>query len=323
MDSRRGRWLQGDQIILLTFSLAIFGGVLLQIDPGIVGRTIVAVPLVLVLPGYALTTALFPKRGKKPETVTETGDRISESRNLDFLERCALAVGSTIILLPFLGLVLLLGNIGISYVSVLGSLAGITAVSAIIGLGRRIRLQPAQRYILPRVVPENGISGGDGILGLAVTGTLCLSIIIAVGAMGFALAYPQTGETYSDLYLVTDGDDGVVAGEYPEEVTVGESVTYGIGLHNNEGEHVNYSVVVELESINETGEVTDRERLAERTIPLDSGEMVEESITVSPELVGEDQRVSVYLYLERVPWQPDHENAPYSLYTWLSVDASE
>ena len=323
MVATRSRWYQIDLLILAFLSLAIVGGVLWVSEVGPMLRTLVALPFVILFPGYALMAILFPRAGSPPTPVDQEDGRFTEKRGIDFLERVALGIGSTVILLPFIALLLTVSDFGMTYARVLGSLALLSFVGAIFGILRRLLTHPEQRYRLPRIVPEQGVMSGDGILGLAVNITLCVSIIIAVATMGFALAMPQTGATHTDLYLLSDGDDGAVASDFPEETVAGESIEYGIGIQNAEGERMEYSIVIQIESVNATGEVTESEQLAEEIVTLENGETWEEAIAISPTLTGDDLRVSVYLYNDRVPWQPQHDTADLSLYSWLSVDESE
>ena len=323
MDARRGRWLQLDGFLLFSLSVIVLGGLLGEMEMGTRVSAIVALPFVLVFPGYALVMLFFPRQGSPPKPIGETGEKVIERRGIDTIERLALGIGVSVTIIPFVAFVLATTPLGISAATALGSLATITLVGTILGLGRRLVIPADDRYVLPQLVSKQNLGSTEGILGVAVTITLACSIIIAVVAMGFVLANPQTGAEFTDVYLLGEEEDEPVASSYPEEIVAGESVTYGIGIQNAEGEQTNYSVLVHLEEIDSNGDIVDSETLFEQSVQLENGERAEEMVEVIPTLTGEDLRVSVYVFTDRVPWQPDHDNAPYSLHTWLTVTAGE
>ncbi|WP_157533238.1 DUF1616 domain-containing protein, partial [Haloferax profundi] len=65
-------------------------------------RIILGLPYVLFVPGYAFIAALFPEAG----TPTEESDSSTDQAGIDGIERVALSFGTSIAIVPLIGLVL-------------------------------------------------------------------------------------------------------------------------------------------------------------------------------------------------------------------------
>jgi uncharacterized membrane protein len=90
-------------------------------------RTVLGVSLVLFLPGFALTKAIYPDSSSK-ETELE--------KNLEIKERLALSVGMSLIITPGILLVLNFTPFGITTTPVTLSLFFVTLIFASIGMRR-------------------------------------------------------------------------------------------------------------------------------------------------------------------------------------------
>jgi uncharacterized membrane protein len=122
-------------------------------------RIVLGLAFVLFVPGYAFVAALFPERGSGP-TVNEGGEcdedaalagdgDAAEERGIDGTERVALAFGTSIAIVPLIGLVLNFTPFGIRLVPILASVSLFTLACAAVGARRRWELPPEERLAVP------------------------------------------------------------------------------------------------------------------------------------------------------------------------------
>lgn len=329
-------------------------------------RIIVGLLFVLFLPGYAFIAALFPEAGESPIGVdedtsatdrstgsdTEGDDTDTTSFNIgsgdrsgiDGIERVALAFGTSIAIVPLLGLGLNFTPWGIRLMPIMVTVAGFTLGATAIAARRRWALPVDERFSVPyREWIESGRSEllepetrMDGVLNVL----LVASILLAVGSVAYAVAVPPQGEQFSEFYLLTEDEDGeLVADGYPTEFIRGESASVVVGIGNNEYEPTNYTIIIELqeveavngtnvsedEPLNSTNEtqVVDRERLGKLSSNLEHNETWQESHEITPTLTGDNLRVQYLLYRGEPPAEPTQENAYRSLHLWVDVFETE
>ncbi|MBD3293740.1 MAG: DUF1616 domain-containing protein, partial [Armatimonadia bacterium] len=189
-------------------------------------RIIVGATFVLFLPGYSLIAALYPLR-----------------RSLDLIERLALSFGTSIAVVPLIGLVLNYTAWGIRLTPVMLSVFAFILIMCGVAWYRRSRVDEVDRYSpvfrLPRV-DWAGMERTDRILSVA----LALSILFAVGTLVYVVATPRQGEQFTEFYIL--GPSGLATG-YPESIPVGESDDLLLGIVNHEGETVSYRVETRLD----------------------------------------------------------------------------
>jgi uncharacterized membrane protein len=127
-----------------------------------------------------------------------------------------------------------------------------------------------------------GWGGGSWDRGLSIT--LTLTILGALGMLGYAIASPKIGERFTEFYI--EGLGGKAA-DYPEELVVGGEGKVIVGIINREQETVTYRVEVAIDEVknNEVGPVA-----------LDHDEKWEEIIGFTPGKAGDNQRVEFLLY---------------------------
>lgn len=336
-------------------------------------RIILGLPFVLFLPGYAFIAALFPEAGESPTDETDAdgtdqtadGSNIEESSiidsetgnneeitrsetdrsGIDGIERVALSFGLSIAIVPLLGLILNFTPWGIRLVPIVITVAGFTLVSTAVAARRRLALLPEERFAVPYQAwitagrkevfePETRVDGALNLL-------LVLSIVLAIGSVGYAVAVPPDGEQFTEFYLLTETDDGeLVADEYPTTFVRGDTASVVVGIGNQEQEQVNYSVIVELQDVqpvdggslnvsNETAnastelEVINRQRLDQFTATVEHNETWQDSRELQPTLTGENLRVQYLLYRGDPPAEPTADNAYRSLHLWVDVFETE
>lgn len=291
-------------------------------------RILLAAPLVGFLPGYALLSALFP--GEPP---TESGlaiGRVRETDGLGWFVRCSLALPATIALLPLVAIGLAAAGVGFSTWSVVATLAAIIVVLMGVGTLRRRRLRTPHRYDVPlsrwrkELNPGPDADSTGGRFDAAGRVFLALVVVVAVAALGVGLAMPVDGESYTEAGLLTPTESGAVAGEYPETVPAGEELDLIVTLENHLGSDTRYEAVVVLDRVrvsNDGQDVTvlERAELTRFDQTVADGTTAERPVTVAPEMIGTDLRLSVFVYEGAAPESPSVESADEHLYIWFDV----
>lgn len=290
--------------------------------PGTSIRLTIAAPVVFFLPGYVTVSAVFPHRAAAPELQYPT--RISIG------ERFALSVGVSLVLVPLLGLLVGLFPGGITASAVTGVLGAYIVGGGVVAGIRRLHLQPEHRFRIPIRRWADRLAGSlrrGSLAERAVTLALCLSIVSTVIAAGFVIAVPADGESFSDLHLVTESDDGdLVAEGYPTNLTEGQPATYTVGIENHEGIATDYVVVVTLDRVVEiegTQRTVESNELARFDATVVAGDRWTRTHTVTPELTGERLRLTYHLYVDTAPETADRESAYRTVHVWVDVTAAD
>lgn len=279
------------------------------------GPTWLRVPLgflfVFVLPGYALTAALFPHADTGPH-------RSWSSRSITGVERLVLSVGLSLAVVPLVNIGLTLLTVDITLSSVLLANGLFTISAAWIAAIRTYSTPPNARFS-PSVASfgpsERGASGWS-------TATLAFAVVLLVAGAGLtaAVVWSGGGDTYSELSIGSPNGDGeAVAEEYPRSLTVGEPETMQVEIGNHERQPVEYTVVVVLAELDSEDRVAARLELDRFTVSLDHGERTAVEHDLEPSRGGESLRVSYLLYADEVPDQPTVSNADRSVSFFADV----
>jgi uncharacterized membrane protein len=288
-------------------------------------RTLLGIPALLFLPGYVLVAIGLPASAAR-----RTGAISSRTRrrgSIDLVERVALSFGMSVALLPLYGVVL-----GTWWTITLSSVLTSLSVLLLGGLGlaaiRRFRLQPEDRFgttlgslssrtARPITRSTNGLRSASTVL-------LIVALVLAVGAMGFAVATPYQSGQSSTLYLVSENESGAtVAAGFPTSLAVDETTTMSVGIENDEERTQAYTVAVELERIApDVGDarVLDSQSVARLHPTVDAGQSWTGSHTVTPRLAGDGLRLHYYLYRgTSAPEEPSTATAYRDAYLWVDV----
>ncbi len=188
---------------------------------------ILAILLVLFVPGYVFVASLFPN-----------------DTEIDWTERVALSVGLSITVVPLLGFILNFTPWGIRYEPIV---ATITIALFTVGVGyaaywRRMRLPVDQRLSLTveLALPAwRAYSAMDKALAVA----LVAGIAVAAGTLVYVATTPRAGERFTEFYLL--GPGGNTSG-YPMNLTPAEPGTVVVGIINHEAAAAAYAVRVDL-----------------------------------------------------------------------------
>lgn len=323
---------------LAAISFLVFLTIAVVLIPGLNEtpiRAFVGLVFVLFPPGYAFIAALFPEDTPTESTVDTASPDEKDSRlprpgsGIDGLERVALSFGTSIAIVPLIGLILNFTPWGIRLVPVLLSLSAFTLCMIGIGAVRRNQLPEEERFSVPYQTWFGRARGelfepdtrGDAVLNVV----LVLSILLATASVTYAVAIPKQGESFSEFYLLTKNDDGkLVADNYPQNFTQGKSKPVIVGIENHEHDRKRYSVVVLLQNVtmeNNSTVVNDQQRLQRFQTTLGQNKTWRTTHKITPRMTGERLRVLYLLYKDGVPSTPTANNAYRELHLWVNVTA--
>jgi uncharacterized membrane protein len=326
------RSLPADLTALLVTVVVTTAAVFLPVVSETPLRIVVGLPFVLFVPGYAFVAALFPEAGSSPEEGQDEAEDAPDGatdRGIDGIERVALAFGLSIAIVPLIGLGLNFTPWGIRLVPIVIALDAFTVISTVVAARRRWELPPEERFSVPYrrwvAAARNELLEPETNADLALNVLLVASVLLAVGSVGYAVAVPQQGESFTEFYLLTEDDDGeLIADDYPTEFVAGEPQSLVVGIGNQEHQPVTYTVIVEIQRVeivdNDTvvREAQQQRRFRTR---VDANETWTRSHTVAPQLTGERLRLQYLLYREE-PSTPLNRSAAYrELHLWVNVTA--
>jgi uncharacterized membrane protein/LysM repeat protein len=273
---------EADLILVVACSLALIV-VILAFPFARPARIVLALLFVMFLPGYALTAALFPRKDQ-----------------IDLVERIALSLGLSIAVVPLIGLALNYSPWGIRLYPALAFVALFIVLAAAAALVRRRMLSADEAFGITVPVRWPGwprAHMADGLLVLAL-----VPLAAAVGVAGYFVTGARGGaESFTEFYVL--GADGT-AQSYPSAVRVGESAALTLGVVNHEGKHTRYRIEARV-----AGEqMSDIDGLL-----LADGQRWENTISLVPTRVGDNQKVEFLLY-------EDGGAEPYrAVHLWLDV----
>jgi uncharacterized membrane protein len=181
--------------------------------------------LVLFVPGYVVVAALFPK-----------------NKEIDWVERIALSVGLSIVLVPVLWLLLNITPWGMRFAPMVVTIALVTFGVGYAAYWRRMSLPADQRLSLnvDLHVPEwESYSALDKGLTIA----LAASVVLAGGTLAYVVVTPRPGERFTEFYILGPGGN---ASGYPTKLNVSQRGSVLLGIVNHEAASVNYTVRIDL-----------------------------------------------------------------------------
>jgi uncharacterized membrane protein len=227
-------------------------------------RLAIGLPFLLFFPGYALVAAISPKR-----------EAISAA------ERAGLSFGLSLAVVPLISLILNFTPWGIRLEPVLYSVTIFIFITSVIAWIRRMRLPEEYRFIIEFQMKLPVWYGGTWNRVLFII--LVVVILGAIGTLGYVMAKPRT-EAFTEFYIL--GLEGKAAG-YPKEIRVGKEAKITAVIVNHQGKAVSYRVEVRIDGIknNEVGPIL-----------LNDGQKWQETVSFTPDKVGDNQKVDFLLY---------------------------
>jgi len=251
-------------------------------------RLLLGLAFVLLIPGYALQAALFPR-----------------ADDLDGPERLALSFGLSVAVIPPIALLLDALPWGIRLWPIVVSEALFILACSAVALYRRRRLAEGERPALVMEFDPAGWWAAQDRTSRILCGMLALALLMAAVAATAIVVTPKPGEYLTEFYIL--GPEGL-AEDYPREAVVGQPVTVTMGIANRERVPAEYRV-----------EVHNRTSLIGRAGPvyLEAGETDQRAVSFVPTEVGDDVKVEFLLYR-------NGGAQPYrSLWLWIKVKEEE
>ncbi|ACV48132.1 Protein of unknown function DUF1616 [Halomicrobium mukohataei DSM 12286] len=283
--------------------LALVGAILFSLPLGlpVAARAVLAVPLLLFVPGYAVVAALYPAARRETETTVDGPTAI---------ERAALAVGLSLFVVPLVG-VAVEAVWSLTLVPVLDTVAAVTIAAGVIALVRRERLPVGERFEVTTPL-RRALAGTTERPKTQVF--LIVAVLLSVAAVGAGgvVATADSGQEVTEFYLTTDGPDGERVMATAE--TIGNESVHELVVESPERPGANYTVVAR------TGIATDRGVVEERTLgrtSLTLGDGGTGTATYALDLERGDRplELTYLLYEGEPPGEPSRESAV----RWLRV----
>lgn len=244
-------------------------------------RTILAIPTILIIPGYVLVAALFPKKDR-----------------LDITERIALSFGLSIVIISILGLILSF-TFGIRLVPILVAICLYTIVFVLIAkykkekLSREIQFSVQLDEIYKIVVRSLKPKGRTDFI---LTIILIFLVVSIIGTIYYTITVPKIGERFTEFYILNSSER---VGSYPTTLKLNSPINYYVGVGNYEHETTNYTIQVLL----------DKNLLTSKELILKDGETQKYNITLTPNNVGTDMKLEFLLFKDNnftVPYRTSH-----------------
>jgi uncharacterized membrane protein len=272
-------------------------------------RIILGLPFLLFFPGYMLVAVLFINKEK-----------------MDGIEGVAISFGMSVAVVALIGFGLNYTSWGIRLEPVLYSVAAFIILMSAIALARRTALH---KRIELTIEFKLGLPGWEGsTFNKSLSILLIVSILGALGVLGYTVVSPKVGEKFSEFYIL--GLDGK-AQDYPTDFIVEKGqvthVSYGagaydtasgwgevtLGIVNREQQKVTYSVIIKIDDklVNINYHGTSINRLTQ--IELQPDEKWEQEIGFAPQHIGNNQKVEFLLF------KGDNDILESSLHLWINV----
>jgi uncharacterized membrane protein len=219
-----------DLALAVVWLVAGIGAIYLPVINETPIRIVLALPVVLFIPGYCIIAAFFPKDG-----------------DISLIERIALSFGLSIVIVPLMGLGLNFTPWGIQLDSLVILLTLFIYVVILFAYYQRALLPVKEQFRIPfsiivdgirqEFLPQPGESRVNGLLSVV----LCLVILIATITTIYALTFPPPleGDWFSEFYILGENQ---TAANYPDQIITGQDYPIYIGVGNHENRDMTYTV---------------------------------------------------------------------------------
>ena len=280
-------------------------------------RIVLALPVVLFIPGYGLIAALFPKDG-----------------DIGLIERIMLSFGVSIAVVPLVVVGLNFTPWGIQMDTIVISLFFFTLALIIIAYIRRDFLPSDTRFRMPfsailnRIRQEflpPGVSRVNQLINVTVALVMLVVIITAV----YIITAPKTEESFTEFYLLGEKQ---IAADYPDQIIPGQNYPMDIGVGNQENRDMAYTIETwllrtEFDNVTNTSHIISMDPNDHLSFILAHNETTIIPYNMSLNKTGYD-RVEFLLFNDSVPGLEvtgrDRINASYrDLHLWVTVGEAE
>jgi len=217
-----------DLALAVVWLVAGIGAIYLPILNETPIRIVLALPVVLFIPGYCLIAALFPKEG-----------------DLGLIERIMLSIGVSIAVVPLIVLGLNFTPWGIRLDPIVISLIFFTYVMILVAIYQRVHLPVEKRFRISfsaiavrtgqEIVPPEE-RGADRFLSVV----LILVMVTAIIGTVYVIVTPKEGgERFTEFYVLGEKQ---IAADYPDQIITGQDYPVYIGVGNYEKRDMAYTI---------------------------------------------------------------------------------
>ena len=233
-------------------------------------RIILGLPLMFFSPGYALIALLFPRE-----------------EGVDIFERLALSFGLSIAIVALIGLILNYTPAGITLTSVVYSVTGFTLAVSAVAIWRRRRTPHTDRFNIGIFSGLPGWQGGT--FGKLLSVVLVITILGALGMLGYLIAAPRVDEAFTEFYILNlEGESR----DYPQVLSIGQPGQIVAVIINHEQAETTYYIDVVVNGVSHSHS---------QPITLENDGRREETLTFTADSVGENQKVEFQLIKNDTP----------------------
>lgn len=316
----RPEWTTWADLLAVLVLLTVGDLAVLFVADGSLVRLVLSLPL-LFLPGYALVAALFPK---VPDDGSDADDRFSTIAAPGHVERIALSLAGTLVVVPLVALVVNFSPFDLTTLPLLVGTTVTTVAIVATAAWRRASLPADQRYG-PTADDVAALRPAFPTANERWLPTLVLvaGLLVAAATTGYALTVPPQNEEFSEFYLLSGGET-LDSNGYPAELSLNETATVTVAVENHEGESVNYTVVASLQRVREqngTTRVLEKQELDRFSSQVGPNGRWQVDHELSPTLIGSDLRLTYLLYQGEPPADPTAATADRTLHLWIDVSA--
>lgn len=234
--------------------------------PGLI-QLLLALPFILLLPGYSLLAWLAPAKD-----------------SLSGWQRLGISMAMGVVLFPVLiGIPFQFSPWGITPLSVSVALSALIIAMAGGAWYRRKKLPPEKRFLVEVTLPKiwgRGMRGAD----LALNSALVVAVLVAVTSAAYAALSPSQGDKDTEFYLA--GMQGYAEAP-PIDMRMDDTRDLAVGVINQEGEPVEYWIEASLEG-------TDAQQRV--YVKLEDNQETQAKVPFLASRAGKNQKLEVRLY---------------------------
>ncbi len=274
--------LQNDLLLINLLTVLLI--IIITFVPSNVLRIVLGLPFLLFFPGYALIAALFPRRN-------QVGN----------IERVALSLGLSIVVVSLIGLILNYTPWGIRLYPIFISLAVFIFLTSLIAWYQRRRLRETAKPAIPfRLIMARW--KGQSLVDKMLSSILIVAILGVIGTLIFAIAMPKTGERFTEFYI-TNLEGKTI--DSPSQLKMGRQGKVIVGAVNHEKVETSYRIEVRIDGTkkNEIGPIV-----------LGDEQKWEDTVNFTPDRAGDNQKVEFLLYRSG-----ESESLVEALHLWVNV----
>ncbi|GAA0307707.1 hypothetical protein GCM10009066_21700 [Halarchaeum salinum] len=312
------RAADSDLLAVLVATLVL---VALAFVPALAPLRPLALPALLVAPGYAFVAACYPSRAPADESTPEGPD----DPRLSTLGRLALSLAGSVAVVAAVGLPLaLLGRFAAR--PVVAGIGALVAALLVVAWARR-RRQVNAFGVDPAAARSRVASWSHGTSTDAVLTVACVVALVVTGGVVYADTTATNADPASAALLGPVNDS---ASTDTGTLTVGTTTTYRVAVSSPGTRSVNATVVpvVETYGPNATNGTTlpaptERRVLTGQTRIVDANATAAIDVPVRPTERAPNARLVFLVYRDDVPAEPTIGTAASELHRWVAIDAAD